>query len=387
MTHSKNNRFQLAAKRLHRHLASEHWTGQCLSGPDVGIRFNVRAGRFIKSYTRFLPWRDNIAYMQAQSYWIMSNWQMLDQDQDDWHRELACACTDYLCDIQTPEGYWEYPNPEWKGRIATVEGCFAVLALLDSYRHTRHQRYLESAVKFYRYLVSGIGFRRQASSDMLAVNYFAHQNDHGGGVPNNATLLLWTLARLAEESADESFLEYATPLANWLTHVQLPSGELPYAVGASSKEDRVHFLCYQYNSFEFMDLVHYSDITKDQSLSRVIGKLSEFLSGGVTDKHACRYSCSRVHPEYLYYNFALARALSMATNLGLGDYGDIAAGVYRNALSEQKEEGHFRFYSRSDYRFLSDRRSYPRNLSMILHQLLSESRQEAGTSAGELVGT
>ena len=46
-----------------------------LSGPDPGIRFNTRVGRFVKSYFSLLPWSDNLVYMQAQGYWIFGNWQ------------------------------------------------------------------------------------------------------------------------------------------------------------------------------------------------------------------------------------------------------------------------------------------------------------------------
>ena len=44
-----------AAHSLHAHLVKKHWNGQVLQGPDYGIRFNARIGRFIKSYTSFLP--------------------------------------------------------------------------------------------------------------------------------------------------------------------------------------------------------------------------------------------------------------------------------------------------------------------------------------------
>ncbi|MDX1428974.1 MAG: hypothetical protein R3282_01750, partial [Rhodothermales bacterium] len=55
-----------AASRLHRSLRSAHWDGSTLSGPDPGIRFNARIYRFAKSYTRFVPWRDDRTYAQAQ---------------------------------------------------------------------------------------------------------------------------------------------------------------------------------------------------------------------------------------------------------------------------------------------------------------------------------
>jgi hypothetical protein len=41
-------------------------------------------------------------------------------------------------------------------------------------------------------------------------------------------------------------------------------------------------------------------------------------------------------------------------------------------LSQQRQDGGFAFYSRHNYGFLRDTRSYPRYLSMILNHLLRE---------------
>ncbi len=38
-----------AAISLHRYMVGRHWTGHALVGPDPGIRFNYRIGRFVKS--------------------------------------------------------------------------------------------------------------------------------------------------------------------------------------------------------------------------------------------------------------------------------------------------------------------------------------------------
>ncbi len=63
-----------AAKRLHRYLFNNHWTGHALIGPDPGIRFNYRIGRFIKSYFSSIDWKDDLYYLQGQGYWILGNW-------------------------------------------------------------------------------------------------------------------------------------------------------------------------------------------------------------------------------------------------------------------------------------------------------------------------
>src|SRR6266851_474161 len=67
-----------AATRLHGYLATTHWNGRALEGPDSGVRFNWRVGRFVKSYLRSLPWSDKLVYLQGQGYWIFDNWLMAD---------------------------------------------------------------------------------------------------------------------------------------------------------------------------------------------------------------------------------------------------------------------------------------------------------------------
>lgn len=365
-----------AAKQLHSYILKRHWNGQAVVGPDPGIRFNARVGRFIKSYLNFLPWSDNLSYMQAQGYWIHDNWLMADLFKDGCFKDLAVACSEYVLSTQRPDGCWDYPNPEWKGRIATVEGCFACLSLLESYGRVQYEPFLAGAKKWYQYLVDHIGFRAQGYNGMLAVNYFAHNTGNGGGVPNNSTLALWTTALLSEVTKNDHFLEYATPMVAWLRRVQLPSGELPYALGSSKKKNRPHFLCYQYNAFELMDLVKYFRITGDKEIWPVIEGLAGYLSAGLSETGAARYDCFHKTPENTYYTIAIAQALSQATALGIGDFSTIVEKGYRRVLSQQKGDGNFKFYSDANFGFLSDRRSYPRYLSMILNHLLREIKNQ-----------
>jgi hypothetical protein len=211
---------------------------------------------------------------------------------------------------------------------------------------------------------------------MLAVNYFAHNSGSSGGVPNNTTLVLWQAARLAQLTKDDRFRDECSALLNWLAHVQRPNGELPYSVGARG---RVHFLCYQYNAFEFMDLAHYYRITGDHRAWAVMEGLATYLAGGLAGG-AARYECSRQYPEVLYYTTAVAEALSQASELGLGDAGDLVDEAHRRTLRLQRSEGSFRFHSRRNYRWLSDRRSYPRYLAMMLHHLLLQGRRRQADS-------
>jgi hypothetical protein len=205
---------------------------------------------------------------------------------------------------------------------------------------------------------------------MLAINYFLHTSGEWGGVPNNSTLALWWLARLWEESGDRTFLDRAPAMVAWLDHCQLPTGELPYRTASRSKEGQDHFLCHQYNAFEFMDLVHYRRITGDESISPVIGRLAEFLAAGVTAGGYAAYECSNHTTRVLYYDLALAQALNQATDLGLLDSRGTVRAMYRDVIDLQRPDGSFRYHSVRSYRALRDARSYPRYQSMMLHHLL-----------------
>ncbi len=368
MTLTANDLFS-AAERLHTYLLMKHWNGQALVGPDPGIRFNSRVGRFVKSYAKFLPWSDDLVYLQAQGYWILDNWLMFDLSGSGQYGDLARASSEYVLSIQRPGGYWNYPNPEWKGRIATVEGCFAALGLLESYARIKYEPFLIGAIQWYQYLIRDMGFRRQDRDGLLAVNYFAHHQGDGGGVPNNSTLALWFLARLAQLSGDDQYLELCGPMVAWLIDVQVESGELPYAVSSPTTKGRTHFLCFQYNAFEFMELVHYFKLTGDQAVLPMARRLAGYLATGLSESGAARYDCTHDLPEVTYYTSAVAQALSQATLLDLGDYSAPAEQAFARVLAQQEPNGGSSFYSRKNYRLLSDRRSYPRYLSMILNHL------------------
>lgn len=364
-----------AAKRLHGYLLSEHWNGHSVTGPDSGIRLNFRIGRFIKSYLDFFPWSDNYTYMQGQAYWIFSNWLMDDLLNEKGSREIALSCAKYVLSVQQPEGFWYYPNREWKGRIATVEGCFGALGLLESYGRVQYEPFLTGAKRWYHYLMNEVGF--QGGDGLLAVNYF--RKVPGGMVPNNTTLVLWNLAKLAEVSNDDTFLAPCKGMVAWLKKVQLEDGELPYAVDGPGGKGRPHFLCYQYNAFEFLDLVYYYRITGDEATWPVLERLAGYLSTGLTEEGMACYDCYQKTPQVIYYTTVLAQALSQATRLGIDDFRRLIDRAYSGVLSLQKADGGLKFFSRANYGFLADRRSYPRNLSMILHHLLLEFQVRTST--------
>ena len=360
-----------AARELFGFLERSHWNGAALEGPDPGIRFNARLWRFAKSYLSLILLDDALIYQQAQGYWTFANWMMWRSSGAEHHRDLAVATSEGVLACQTPEGYWHYPNPEWRGRIATVEGSFAALGLLESYREIGDERYLEGAVRWHRFMERDIGYRKQPDPSMLAINYFQHGSEHSGGVPHNSTLVLWLLARLWEETADRAFLDRAPYLVQWLYHVQMDNGELPYRLGRDLDDVTVHFLCHQYNAFEFMDLLHYRRITGDEAIAGVIERLAGFLATGVTPDVHTAYDCNDRRTTVLYYDLALAQALHQATELGLGDHRATVSEMYRGSIAQQRPNGGFSYHSKRNYGVLSDKRAYPRYLSMMLVHLLT----------------
>src|SRR5258708_25188772 len=235
-----------AALRLHDYLVAHHGRDDALVGPDPGVRFNDRLYRFAKSALRAVPWQDDLYYLQGQGYWVLANWRLaaLTGDPDSKYRELAERCSATMLDRQRPDGTWEYPNPEWKDRVATAEGVWASLGLLESYRQTGDGHYLDGVMKWYTFMTETIG--DQHIGDDLAGNYFAYRK--GARVPNNTAFVLRFLAELADVTGDTSYLDRCAGLINFMRAVQKPSGEFPYAVeGEDGGAYKGHFQCYQYN--------------------------------------------------------------------------------------------------------------------------------------------
>ncbi len=150
-----------AADRLHAYLIGHHIGDDgAVSGPDVGVRINLRVGRLIKSYLRFLPWSDTYYYTQGQAYWINANLELHRLTGDAACLDSAVKCGEAMLARQMPEGYWEFPHNEWKGVIATVETCFGGLGLLAVYEATRDERYLTAARRTYDYMIHDVGFQK-----------------------------------------------------------------------------------------------------------------------------------------------------------------------------------------------------------------------------------
>ena len=352
--------------RLHRLLLARHWRPDGLVGPDGGIRLNYRVGRFVKSYTRRLPWRDDLYYLQAQGYWALANWRLYDITGDDRSRELATACARGMLARQRTDGAWDYPNPEWRGRVATTEGTWAAIGLAETYRRTRDRAVAAGILGWHRFLEEQIGYLEAPGG--IAANYFADRPS--APAPNVSACVLRMHAELAHAMSDERFLAPARGLVGFLASAQRPSGELPYEIGVDGGDVRPHFQCPQYNAFECLDLIRYHALTGDDAVAPIITGLLGFLRGAAEPDGRVPYACNQRFPRVTYHAAAVATALKEGSLFGEEDgCADTAERIIRALLPLQGYDGAFPVSLR-DYGFLSDRRTYPRPLAMILQHLL-----------------
>lgn len=353
-----------AADRLHAHLLRKHYDRGLLRGPDAGVRFNLRLWRYLKSALGFIPWHDDHVFMQTQGYWVLANWMLHEATRERRYRDLALEGTEATLRLQQPDGSWAYPLPERKYLIATVEGNWGAVTLLGSYAREPRKEFLAGAIRWYDFLVKRIGFQKQSTGK--AINYFDRPR---GNVPNNSVEAAWLFLRLWKATGDERFLEPLDGLLDFVAAVQLPSGELPYVIESPYERGRQHYLCYQYNAFQFLKLAWCAGLKPGTKADDTLPPLARFLAQGVTPSGASRASCSRAKPEVDYYTAVLAAALREADELGLVPSRDLSDRCYARVLDRQRPDGSFA-YSTSDYGFLRDSRSYPRPLAMTLFHLL-----------------
>lgn len=355
-----------AGLRLHSYLERQHWDGSALCGPDVGVRFNYRIGRFIKGCLPRVRWNDNYRYVQAQGYWIVANWLLHTIFGLEKYRHFAMRCSEYLLAQQRESGAWVYPNPEWSGRIATTEGIWGSLALLESYRQAGDGRFLAAALKWREFVVQQIGFQHVGAES--AVNYFHGRK--GARIPNNSITLLRFLAELGHVTGQNVYVQHSEGMLRFLRAAQTPAGEFPYAVeGESDGDSRPHFQCFQYNAFACLDLMRYCESSGDASVLPMIRKVLSFLSRGLASDGHCFFDCRNRYREVSYHAAALAQSFAAARRFGIDGYEARANRAYSYLLKSQRSDGSFAF-SRRDSLLFGDRRSYPRNLAMILFHLL-----------------
>jgi hypothetical protein len=139
--------------------------------------------------------------------------------------------------------------------------------------------------------------------------------------------------------------------------------ESPYERG------RAHYLCFQYNAFQFLKLAWCSKLKPGTAADSTLPALARFLAQGITPSGASAADCWHAKPEVDYYTTVLAAALSEAARLHLISSAELSARCYVRTLERQRPDGGF-IYSTGDYGVLRDQRSYPRPLAMTLFHLL-----------------
>ena len=372
-----------AAERLHAHLLKRHYAQGLVRGPDAGVRFQLRLWRFFKSALDFVRWSDDYVFMQSQGYWILSNWMLHESTGEPSYRAFALESTEAILQLQQPGGFWLYPLPERRHLIATVEGNWATIGLIASYAREPRKEFLLAAVRWYDYLVGTIGFQPHTPGE--AINYFDKPR---GKIPNNSVEAAWIFLRLWKSTGDERFVEHVDGMLDFLASTQLPSGELPYIVQGPYEKGRVHYLCYQYNAFQFLKLAWAVLLRPDPRLDRILPALAGFLAQGVTKTGASAADCFHAKPETDYFTAVLAAALREAQKLPIADLRlpnsanrqpstgnpqsdarERSDQCYARLLQKQRPDGSFA-YTTGDYGFLRDGRSYPRPQAMTLFHLL-----------------
>ena len=357
---------------IHRYIQANFLDDGAVIGPDPGVRFNYRIWRFLKSYTQWFPWNDGLYYLQCQGYWVTANW-LLSESIDDQFAKLALQATDQIVRRQRADGAWDYPNPEWKGRVATVEGIWACLALLASYRRSGREEYLQRTLNWHQFFTTQIGY--QTYQGMTAVNYFNARPSNP--VPNNSALALRYLADLADATAEATYRENCAPMVDFLLKVQGPSGEFPYIVD----EPRMrHFQCFQYHAFFYLDVLNYYLLSGDRQVVEMLRGVLRFLKAGIDPQGFGYYQCHQKHRTVNYHTAAIAAALSAADQVHvtadeLSEYRAIADRAFKYLATRQSSDGSLP-HSRGDYRVLCDNRKYPRYLAMMLLHLLMGHQHE-----------
>lgn len=357
-------------RALHGYLAARHLHDGRLAGADQGVRWNIRLWRFVKSYLPALRPRERYYFLQGQAYWALASWTLGDLTGDAAFHAAAREATRVVRQTQRDDGAWDYPLPERKHLIATVEGDFGAVAMLEAYEREGDRAYLEAALKWHAYLEREIGYQSHPAG--LCVNYFQKPR---GMVPNNTCEWIWVLGRFATATGDANFLANVPAMLGFLEAVMQPTGELPYEL-PSPHENRLqqHYLCYQYNAFQCMKLAWYAHAHNDARARTLAVRLAGYLTGGVTESGAVRASCASANPEVLYYADAVGMALHTVSSYGWADHSVLADRTFRFVASHQRADGGLRHFSRGDYGMLSDRNDYPRYLAMTLYHLCERAR-------------
>ena len=363
-----------AARALHAQLAAHHLHDGRLAGDDQGVRWNIRVWRFVKSYLPAVRPAERFYFLQGQGYWALASWALGDLTGDHGFRAVARRATRVILETQRADGAWDYPLRERRHLVATVEGDFGAVALLEAFAREGERAYLDAALRWHAYVEREIGY--QSHPGGLAVNYFQKPR---GLVPNNTCEWIWVLGRLATATGDDRFLARVPELLGFLEAVQLPSGELPYELpGPHAPRLRVHYLCHQYNAFQCIKLAWHAAAHGDSRARALAGRLADFLAGGVLPTGAVRASCASARPEVIYYADAVGFALHLVSLHGWRDHAAAADRAFRYVLGRERADGTFPWFSRGDYGLLTDRNEYPRYLASTLFHLCERARAPWG---------
>ncbi|MGH9398033.1 MAG: hypothetical protein ACRD18_14435 [Terriglobia bacterium] len=357
----------ISARRLQSYLEHRHLSQGLLHGPDPGVRLNLRAWRFLKSASDFLPWHDDYVFTQTQGYWALSNWMLHDATGDEHYRMNALQCAEATLQMETSQGTWKYPLPERKHLIATLESMMGACTLLSAHAREARPEFLDGAVRASDFITDHIGFQIHDGAE--AINYFDRPR---GKVPNNSVIAVWFFLHMQKATGDRRFLAHVPSLVRFVESVQLPTGEIPYIVEGPNEKARPHYLCFQYNAFQFLYMAWAERLAPGTWNRSTLANLARFIRGGVQASGACANDCGEVGvggPEVDYYTAALGAALYEAWRRGLWPDNEPSQRCYTRLLARQKPEGGFAF-STGDYWILNDNLSYPRQQAMTLFHLL-----------------
>ena len=191
-------------------------------------------------------------------------------------------------------------------------------------------------------MIDQIGFSDPEDPRVKSINYFGGWDP---AVPNNNTLLIG----MANASEFKAIPRTPRSGRQRLAMVQLDTAELPYLIHTKGEPDRTHFLCHQYNAFEFVYLAHYLGLSGDQAIYPVLERPIAYLARDLDETDWARYDCNVHHIDVPYYTYALGHAFRVATELDLGDNGSHADRCLGNVLDLQRGDGSFPYFSRGNY--------------------------------------
>ncbi len=106
------------------------------------------------------------------------------------------------------------------------------------------------------------------------------------------------------------FVEHVDAMLDFLANAQLPTGELPYIVDGPYEKGRVHYLCYQYNAFQFLKLAWAAALRADPRIApHPLGARRLPCPRRYPRPGASAADCFHVKPETDYFTAVLAAAL------------------------------------------------------------------------------